>query len=505
MRVSRSVLRGAGLGLAVALLAAAPVQALPADDVAPVVDTSAIPSDTPSPVDSPTAAASLPADPSPPAPSPAGPPPVDLPTPGSTVTPQVTVGVSADSAVLTDQYWSGQTTAVLHATATNLGTVTEVVTFAIPHPPAGIQSASCGRACSITLAPGATKTVTITVRVAPDAWKLAPLTGSLGFTATAPGAASRSGTIGWGVVFPPGPPTPGIQLHVGDVHLQGRPTDPSTLRIQTTNSGAVTGTATVTAMVPSGVTFGSLQAGCQKLRATAVRCVGTVDPGQTWVVQVPLQVPDHLRAQAPLVGLVKAVLQLSGQDALLTQASYQIFAPPGESGVTVGASTPPGSGAPNGSDLHDRAAGPLDRSVVVWPIISGSLLLLVVVVIGFIVILRRRREELVAIQALQGSARLAIEPESEPEQSDRTAVISAGPVDRTPSPRGPIAWEWVTGEEALQPRPAGDPEPAEEIDTDEPESVREAATSAENEDAGRLDEELADHADGATQPATAGA
>jgi hypothetical protein len=298
------------------------------------------------------------------------------------------------------------------------------------------------------------------LRVAPDAWKLAPLGGSLLFTATAPGASPKSGTTVWGVVFPPGPPTPGLKLQVFDVQLGREATAPATLKAQLTNTGKVPAGGTISVVAPAGVTFGALPAGCRKQRTTVAECtVATVDAGKSWAVQVPLAVPARLRAEAPLVGLVRAVLRPSGQSVLQTQASYQIFAPAGQSGVTVGTSTD-GSPGPGGLNLHDRAARfPMARPALVWPIISGSLVLLAVVVVGMVLTLRDRREDEPASRPA-GATPAAEKLPAQPAPADRTAVISAGPVDRTATPRGPISWEWRTGEEPIQPAEPDSPDGA---------------------------------------------
>jgi hypothetical protein len=432
---------------------------LPREDASP--GTQSDPSNQPSPGESPTGEPSPTAgEPSPPpgGPSPtAGPPTPASPAPHG----EVGVSVSAGNAVLTDEYWKGKTTTSLQLTATDTGTVAETVAVQLSYPlPAGIQAATCPSACTLDLRPGETRSLRISLRVAPDAWKLAPLGGSLLFTATAPGATTKSGTTAWGVVFPPGPPTPGLKLQVFDVQLGHQATVPATLKAQLTNTGKVTAGGTVTVMAPAGVSFGALPAGCHK-RGTVAECtVTTVDAGRSWAVQVPLAVPDRLRAEAPLVGLVRAVLRPSGQSALQTQASYQIFAPAGQTGVTVGTSAPAdGSAPPGGLNLHDRAARfPLMRPAVVWPIISGSLVLLAVVLVGLVMTLRGRREEVGAGARPAGAGPVAVEAPEQPQRPDLTAVISAGPVDRTPTPSGPISWEWTTGEEPTQAPPA-DAEP----------------------------------------------
>ncbi len=444
--------------------------AAPREEPSPVLQQD--PTGSPSPTDSPTDQPSPnPTDNSPSPPvdqSPTVQPTLDSPTPGPPGNPggpQIGISVSAGNAVLTDRYWSGVTTTSLKLTAMNVGSATTSVVFTISMP-AGVHG-SCPQGCQVSLAPGETKSIKATLQVAPDAWKSAPLTGGLTFTATAPGAASRTGQATWGVVFPPGPPTPGLQLHVSNVQLEPQPASVSSLRVQVINTGKVPAPGALTVVAPNGVSLGTLPAGCVRSKSTTAVCnAGTVDVGKPWEVRVPLVVPDRVRADAPLVGLVRALLSPSGQTPLQTQASYQIFAAAGQTGVTVGTSaqhSPPAGGA--GLDLHDRAARfPLTRPAVVWPIIGGSLLLLAVATVGILLTLRRRREE--ALVAGELAAAAPAEPVAEaPAPTDKTAVISAGPVDRTPTPKGPISWEWRTGEEPVQPAaegPAGEETPEEQ-------------------------------------------
>jgi hypothetical protein len=492
MHTAASALRGAGLGLVAALAIAAPVTAsgagaaiaVPgavhrqadnavhrqaagavhrqADNVDPNPQASPAPqvnpSGEPSPIDTPSAPASPTAGQStaPTDPSPAPEPPAGSAT-GPAAGRRVGIVVTADSATLTDRYWTGQTAMALRVTARNVGNVAETVTFRVS-PPAGVTVLSCGGGCAVSLAPAESKSITVELRAAPDAWKRAPLTGTVTATAAATGAATKVGQTAWDVIFPPGPPAPGLRLQVSDVRLDPDPSAPAILRLLLTNGSAAPGTAAVTVVAPAGVSLGTLPRGCQRLKPTTAECLaGTVGAGRRWELRVPLAVPDRLRSEAPLAGLVQAQLHPTGQGILRTQASYQIFAADGQAGVTVGTDTDPDASGTR-LHLHDRAArSPLTQPVVVWPIIGGSVLLLIVVTIGLAMVLRRRAEEVAQFAADPAEAAAEPEPGAGPARADATAVISAGPVDRTPTPRGPIAWEWTTGEEPVQrPEGAGD-------------------------------------------------
>jgi hypothetical protein len=466
MRTGRSTSCRAALGLAVALVCAALVPASPStpgsgwpaqiEPAAEQVTAGMEEGDkdqatqTPGPMESPTSAGSP--EPERPSASAGQPSSITQPPHGSPALggiPRTGVSVRAGNAVLTSRYWSGERTASLTVTVTNLGNVAETVTLRNV-PPAGVQTASCPARCAPHVPPGKSRRLIIGLLVDPGAWQSSPLGGRLNFTATAPGAATLSGRVAWGVVFPPGPPTPGLTLRASDVHLDvagERPVVRGHLTVQVTNSGKAPGTGEVAVVAPAGVTFGALPAACLPRGPSAIACdTGVLAVGKSWEVLLTLLIPAVLRADTSMVGLVRAKLSTYGQSALLTQSSYQILAARGQSGAPAGTSAEP---AAPGAATRQPA-----RPVPVRPIIGGSVALLIVVAVGLAMTLSWRREAGPAQRPARDKA-AARQPgageAAADRQEDATAMLSAGPVDRTPTPRGPIRWEWIADEQSTEP------------------------------------------------------
>jgi len=188
------------------------------------------------------------------------------------------------------------------------------------------------------------------------------------------------------VVFPSGPPAPGIALQVADVTLDSDPTDPGELVVRLTNTGGRPAAAVLDVLVPAGVDITRLPAECQsrsELNPTTTECgLGTIGPGVQRAIGVRLTVSDVIRADSPLAGLVRASLTPSGQPARRTQASYQIIAPPAQAGVNVAttASTAPSS----------RGATPALDNPAAMAIILGSILMLALVGVGLVLLLDLR-------------------------------------------------------------------------------------------------------------------
>jgi hypothetical protein len=344
-----------------------------------------------------------------PPPPPPPPPPADSPTPtqpvesatpaapshGPVPVPVLRVTVYASNAVLGSGYWNGQNTTSFAITVRNTGTVAAAVkvNYTVPHGVTDTATGACRHgSCSVTsIAPDTSVALPVAVTVSPDAWRNAPLTGQLSFSASAAGAQVSSDQGTWGVIFPPGPPAPGIGLQVGNVTLDARPEVPGQLKIKVTNTGALPAATTVDVVVPDGVSQGPMPANCQdqrQLDASAARCVlGTLAPGEQSSIVVPLTVDARARDDAPLAGLVRATLTPAGQEGRTTQASYEILVPTDQGGVSVGstASAP----SPTGAD-HVNAFVLSSRSPAALPIIAGSTVLLIMVIAALVLALRKR-------------------------------------------------------------------------------------------------------------------
>ena len=353
-----------------------------------------------SPADTPSAAETTQA----PSPTPTDATPTDTPAPSPTPTtgpatigptgPGLVLGmtVMAGNAVLGPPYWAGNGNGSFTITVRNTGTLAARVNLHYTVPPkvsdAAAGACSHGSCLIASLEPGRVATLPVAISVNGDAWRNAPLAGRIDFTGTAGGYAPVSGSVDWGVIFPPGPPAAGINLQVADVSLDADVTVPGELVIRLTNTGQRPAAGVLDLVVPAGVSVAQLPADCQSRRqvdATTTECgLAPVPAGVQRAVSIPLEVSDEARANAPLAGLVRASLTPSGQATRTTQASYQIIAPQVQSGVSAASTASPAVPQPAGN------ASSSGGDPVAQPIILGSMLLLVLVALGLIVGVRGR-------------------------------------------------------------------------------------------------------------------
>jgi hypothetical protein len=404
-----SAVRSLGLLLVTVLIGALALSPAPARaDGADATPTSAAMDDTPTPDDSSTPVDDSPT-PTPTDDEPESPtPPPQSPTPGQPVPSATTAGpepgdgnpvlqvrVYASNAVLGAGYWTGADATSFTITVRNTGTVTATVkvNYTVP---AGVTDTATGAcqhgSCAVpSIAPGASVPLPVAITVSPDAWRSAPLTGQLAFTASATDAPDASGRRTWGIVFPPGPPAPGIGLQVDDVTMDARPDVPGQLKINVTNSGSQPAATTVDVVVPDGVSPGPMPA-CQsqqRLNDSTTRCaLGMLPAGGQQPLTVPLTVDAQARANAPLAGLVRATLTPSGQAGRTTQASYQILVPVDQIGVSAGATASGGPTPKTGS--QDGPFVLSSHSAAAWPIITASTAVLIAVIVGLVLGLRAR-------------------------------------------------------------------------------------------------------------------
>jgi hypothetical protein len=367
-----------------------------ADPSGPTDTPSPTPPESPTPADSPT--------PSPEPPPPTTPPPATTPgAPPTTARPAgvLAVKVMANNAVLGPDYWTGNAAGSFVITVKNTGNVPARTSlrYTVPGGVTDAGTGACGHGTCLvdSLAPGAARSLPVAIRVDGDAWRHAPLTGRVDFSATATGASAATGTVTWGVVFPPGPPAAGIVLQVADVTLENDVAVPGQLVIRLTNTGVRPAVGVLDLVVPAGVTVAPPPTDCQTQRQvdpSTTECgLGTVPAGVQRAVAIPLVVSDRARADAPLAGLVRASLTPTGQGSRSTQASYQIIAPQLQSGVSAARTAspvPPRITAGTSPSQGDPAA-PL--------IIFGSLIVLALVAIGLIVV---RQGELVRRRPRRG-------------------------------------------------------------------------------------------------------
>jgi hypothetical protein len=438
----------------------------PTPEPSPSISEDPTPSAAETPPESPT-----------PSPTPAEAPPTTPGAPPTTPAAQPTtpaqmlgVTVAAGNAVLGADYWTGNGAGSFVITVKNTGNVTARMSLRYTVP-AGVTDSATGACrhgeCVVdSLTPGAVGTLTVAVTVDGEAWRHAPLSGRVDFSATAPGTGPATGTVTWGVIFPPGPPAAGIVLQVADVTLDADATVPGQLVIRLTNTGVRPAAGVIDLVVPAGVAITQLPADCQSQRLvdqTTAECgLGIISAGVQRAIAIPLAVSDDARADSPLAGLVRAALTPSGQGSRSTQASYQIIAPQIQTGVSAASTAspmPPSSAAAR--PAQGNAAGSL--------IIFGSLLLLGLVGLGLVVLrggslfTRRPRRGGLPASATSGPWRPVATFVPLAPRKDSTALVAAG--------RAALAEPAGGADPAL----AGPVEPAERgepvADGDEPEPI----------------------------------
>ena len=109
-----------------------------------------------------------------------------------------------------------------------------------------------------------------------------PLSGAVRVTATGPDAGDTAqDNEGFAVLFPPGPPVPGILLDAEEVvfDISGGPT---ALAAHLGNTGRVDAAGRVEVLLPAGVSVLSPPAGCTSMSPTRTRCdLDVVPAGRT--------------------------------------------------------------------------------------------------------------------------------------------------------------------------------------------------------------------------------
>jgi hypothetical protein len=243
--------------------------------------------------------------------------------------------------------------------------------------------------------------VNVKVSVDPEAWRTAPLTGSV--------VVSTGGVVtsdGFAIVLPPGPPNPQIMTAVDNVNLEVHPTaspEFATLTVRVANALGAPAVGALDIVTPAPLDLVFYPTGCvghHQLGAHRDRCeLGTVQTGGETLLIFRLRVSPEARADAPMVGAVFGVLYPSAGNVLTAQASYRALLPstdPRPAGETsaAGPAAPTPSGATPGGPTPSRvsaqqggiAGGPLNPVWIVGSILGLFVLIGVVVVVS----LRRR-------------------------------------------------------------------------------------------------------------------
>ncbi|MEV0427932.1 hypothetical protein [Micromonospora sp. NPDC050495] len=369
-----------------------PTDTGPAPTTAPPTE-SAPPETTPPPPTEPAPATTAPGDPVPTttaprttAPAPPPPPPGRPAPAGSPLGVHVTTGDVA----LPPAYWNADSTVTtLRVTVTNTGRVAERIGLGYTLPagladagtpgcaPAGGGAYRCGE---WTAAPGSRFSSRIRLRVTGTAWRSMPLSGTVRVTAGAAGVTGTAGDDeGFAVLFPPGPPVPGIALRADEVvfDITGAPT---TLSVHLGNTGRVDAAGRVEVVLPDGVAVTDPPPGCAAAAADRTRCdLGRVAAGRGVDLRLPLSATAEAQHRAPLAGAVIGWLDpRSGRDRQV-QMSFRIAAAAALSTPPVTSPTATGSQgvlAAAEQDAERERDGTARRTAVALIVVSGLLVVL---------------------------------------------------------------------------------------------------------------------------------
>ncbi|MGK5738157.1 hypothetical protein [Micromonospora sp. URMC 103] len=338
-----------------------------------------------------------------------GPPPPRPPAPGSAPAPKpLGVRVTTGDVRLTPAYWNAPSTVTtLRVTVTNTGTTAEEIRLSYTLPAgltdagtkgcaaAGGRAYRCGR---WTAKAGARFSTLVRVRVAGDAWRRMPLSGSVAVTASAADAnGTASDNEGFAVLFPPGPPVPGIALEADEVafDISG---SASELAVRLANTGTVDASGRVEVVLPAGVTAPAPPPGCATVDPTRTRCdLGAIPAGGRTGLRLPVEATPEAQRDAPLAGAVIGRLDPRNGRTRQVQMSFRITAAAALASPVAAAPAPTGSQGvlPADAALTDRGgSGSARRTVII--LIAASALVVVLALWLATTSLRRRFTEPVA-------------------------------------------------------------------------------------------------------------
>ncbi|MGI5525295.1 hypothetical protein ACQEUX_30745 [Micromonospora sp. CA-259024] len=363
-----------------------PVPVTTAPDVPPTITAPAPGGTTRPPTPAPPVLTVPPVPPTPPVP------PVRPPAPGSAAPPPahpLGVQVTTQDVTLTEAYWNQASTATtLQVTVSNTGTTAQRIRLSYTLP-AGLTDAGtkgCAAAgggtyrCGAwTAAAGVRFSTLLRLRVDGAAWKQMPLGGSVQVTANAPGVPGQAiDDQGFAVLFPPGPPAPGIALAADEVafDISGAA---STLTLRLGNTGAVDAAGRVEVVLPAGVTVPAPPLGCVAVDPTRTRCdAGLVAAGETAEFRLPVEATPQAQREAPLSGAVIGHLDPRSGPTRQVQMSFRITAAAALATPVVSPPAPTGSQGvlPAGAAEDEGGMTSVRRTAVILIAVSALLVVL---------------------------------------------------------------------------------------------------------------------------------
>ncbi|MEV1110165.1 hypothetical protein [Micromonospora sp. NPDC049751] len=318
-------------------------------------------------------------------------PPVNPPAPGGTQAPPPSplgVQVTTEDVSLSESYWNApSTTTTLRVTVANTGTATQRVRLSYTLP-AGLSDAGTNgcvdegggayRCGAWTTEAGTRFSSLIRLRVAGDAWERMPLSGSVRVVADVPGTPGEvADDQGFAVLFPPGPPVPGISLAADEVAFDISGAQ-STLAVRLGNTGTVDATGLVEVVLPSGVSAPAPPPGCVALDASRTRCdAGLLSAGETRELRLPVEATPQAQREAPLSGAVVGQLDPRNGATRRLQMSFRITAAAALATPVVSPPAPTGSQGvlPAGATTDDSMSS-VQRTAVILVAVSALLVVL---------------------------------------------------------------------------------------------------------------------------------
>ncbi|MET7707275.1 hypothetical protein [Micromonospora sp. NPDC005413] len=330
-------------------------------------------------------------------------PPVRPPAPGAPAPPPNPLGVqvTTQDVTLTEAYWNAASTATtLQVTVSNTGTTAQRIRLSYTLPAGltdtgtkGCAAAGGGayRCGAWTAEAGVRFSTLLRLRVDSTAWKQMPLGGSVQVVADAPGVPGEAiDDQGFAVLFPPGPPVPGIALDADEVtfDISGAA---STLALRLGNTGTVDAAGRVEVVLPAGVTVPTPPLGCVAVDPTRTRCdAGLVPAGETAELRLPVEATPQAQREAPLSGAVVGRLDPRSGPTRQVQMSFRITAAAALATPVVSPPAPTGSQGvlPAGAAADDGGMTSVQRTAVI--LIAVSALLVVLALLLATTSLRRR-------------------------------------------------------------------------------------------------------------------
>ncbi|MET8281895.1 hypothetical protein [Micromonospora sp. NPDC005174] len=318
-------------------------------------------------------------------------PPIPPPAQGGTQAPPPSplgVQVTTEDVTLPGSYWNASsTTTTLRVTVANTGTSAQRVRLSYTLP-AGLMDAGtngcvaegggaygCG---AWTTEAGTRFSSLIRLRVTGDAWKRMPLSGSVRVVADVPGMPGEvADDQGFAVLFPPGPPVPGISLAADEVAFDISGAQ-SALAVRLGNTGTVDAAGLVEVVLPAGVSMATPPPGCVALDTSHTRCdAGLLSAGETRELRLPVEATPQAQREAPLSGAVAGQLDPRNGATRRMQMSFRITAAAALATPVVSPPAPTGSQGvlPAGATTDDGMTS-VQRTAVILVVVSALLVVL---------------------------------------------------------------------------------------------------------------------------------